>query len=407
MYAQTMVIYSTVSMNVFQKIIKTINTSADDPLQSQHHYLAYSAGCLVISFVCIITTSLNFYHGYVAMGISTAILMVGFAVTAFLLWKHIYDLAIIIVALLLAFIFTWYAVTGGNFGFAIIWILLVPLIAMTTLGLKIGTLLSLYFQLLLFALFLTPLKQHMAAYYTEIFMERFPFVYLIGFIVSFILQYQLHASRIRLLAHEEELQQAVIEERNRVSEISLQTILSISNAVDAKDRYTQQHSRRVAQYSGMIAEKLGWDEKQVEQIKQIALLHDIGKISISDHILNKPGELSEDEYAAMRTHTEEGSRILKDLTLLPNVAYGARYHHEHYDGSGYPEHLKKDEIPIEGRIIAIADAFDAMNSNRVYRTHLPKETILDELKAHSGTQFDPRLIELFLPVAESIMESED
>lgn len=202
------------------------------------------------------------------------------------------------------------------------------------------------------------------------------------------------------------LEASVLEERNRVSTISLQTILSISNAVDAKDKYTREHSQRVAEYSKVIAEKLNWDESRTKDLYQIALFHDIGKIGVPDSILNSTSKLTDEEYELMKSHTTIGGEILKDLTILKNVDLGAKYHHERYDGKGYPTGLKGEEIPIEARIIAVADAFDAMNSTRVYRKRLTKETIIKELIDGKGKQFDPNLIDVFLPYAQELVDKE-
>jgi len=391
-------------MNKIKKIFQTINTPSEDPTLKKYMPITFILGFCVCAAVSFILTIMNFIHDYTSMGICTSILTVGFITTILFVCFRKFSVAISLSAILVSIIFTIFAVTGGNFGFAIIWILLVPLVTMNAFGIKIGSIVSLYFQILLIVMFYTPLKQNFEGFYTKIFMERFPFAYTVGFCCAFILQYQLHASRIQLLNHEKELQDAVIAERQRVSDISMQTILSISNAVDAKDKYTQQHSIRVAQYSVMIASKLGWSDEKIEQIRQIALLHDISKISITDSILNKTENLTDKEYEIMKTHTIEGNRILKDLTLLPHVNLGAKYHHERYDGKGYPDNLKADEIPIEGRIICIADSFDAMNSNRVYRKHLSKEEILTELQNNRGSQFDPELLDLFLPIAKDILE---
>lgn len=394
-------------MGFWKKVIETINTPAEDATIKKLLPIMYTAVFSVLAMVSAILTILNFLHAYIMMGISTSVLFVGFVIAVILVLCKKRTASVWLVTGLLCFIFTMYAVTGGNYGFAITWILLIPLLTMGVFGIKIGFFTSLYFQLLLFALFFTPLKVYVEQYYTAIFMERFPFVYLAGFCSSVALMYQLQTSRLRLLNHEQELITAVENERKRVSEITFQTILSISNAVDAKDEYTQQHSRRVAAYSAKIAEKLGWEQERIDQIRNIALLHDIGKISIRDGILNKPGKLTEDEYSVMKTHTEQGSKILKDLAILPHVTYGTKYHHERYDGKGYPDNLKEDEIPIEGRIIGLADAFDAMNSNRVYRHQLTAGKILEELKVNSGTQFDPELVEIFLPIAREILLNED
>lgn len=222
-------------------------------------------------------------------------------------------------------------------------------------------------------------------------------------IMAMIINRQIYASAVKDYRNHELLTASVIEERNRVSAISMQTILSISNAVDAKDSYTQEHSKRVSEYSVIIAKNLGFDDKRCEAIRQIALLHDIGKIAVSDSILNKPAKLTDDEYEIMKNHTTAGGQILKDLTIIENVSLGAMHHHERYDGNGYPKGLAGKDIPIEARIIAVADAFDAMNSNRIYRNSLTKEKILSELENGRGKQFDPEIVDLFMDDAIRIL----
>lgn len=202
------------------------------------------------------------------------------------------------------------------------------------------------------------------------------------------------------------LEASVLKERNRVSAISLQTIMSISNAVDAKDKYTKEHSQRVAEYSKNIALRLGFEDQKAQELYRIALLHDIGKIGVPDSILNCTGELSKEQFEQMKMHTIIGGDILKDLTILKNVDLGAKYHHERYDGTGYPSGLKGEDIPLEARIIAVADAFDAMNSNRVYRKKLSKEMIIEELINGKEKQFDPAIIDVFLPYAEEILKKD-
>ena len=179
-----------------------------------------------------------------------------------------------------------------------------------------------------------------------------------------------------------------------------ETILTIAQAVDAKDERTSQHSRRVADYAVMIARRLGYGERQCENLRQVALLHDIGKIGIPDRVLNKPGRLTDEEYAVMKTHVTRGAAILKDFTIIDNVAEGALYHHERYDGRGYARGLKGEEIPLNARIIGIADAFDAMTSNRVYRGCLGIEYAKKEIARGRGTQFDPKLADIMLSLIE-------
>ena len=174
-----------------------------------------------------------------------------------------------------------------------------------------------------------------------------------------------------------------------------------SSCVDMKDAYTNGHSARVAKYSRMFAKAMGKSDEEVEDIYNIALLHDIGKISIPDNILNKPGRLDDDEFAVMKTHATRGYDILKEITIAPDIALGAGYHHEKYNGTGYPQGLKGDEIPEIAQIIAVADAFDAMYSTRPYRKRLPLETVVEEIKRCTGTQFSPKVVDAFLKLVEA------
>lgn len=179
-----------------------------------------------------------------------------------------------------------------------------------------------------------------------------------------------------------------------------ETILTIAKTVDAKDENTSQHSVRVSEYSVLIAKKLGYSDEACEELRKIAMLHDIGKIGIPDKVLNKPAKLSDEEYEMMKSHVTRGAEILKNFTLIDHVADGALYHHERWDGRGYIHGLKGEEIPLNARIIGIADAFDAMTANRVYRKKLDFEYVLAELKKGRGTQFDPRLVDIMLELIE-------
>ncbi|MBR5336518.1 MAG: HD domain-containing protein [Lachnospiraceae bacterium] len=180
-----------------------------------------------------------------------------------------------------------------------------------------------------------------------------------------------------------------------------ETVMAIANAVDAKDVRTHQHSMRVAEYSVLIAEEMncftGFQRNnKLANLKKAAQMHDIGKIGIPDSVLNKVGRLTDEEYAKMKSHVTGGAEILKDFTLVEHVVDGTRYHHERYDGKGYPDGLVGDEIPLYGRIISVADAFDAMTSNRVYRNHMDTEYVMNELRRGRGTQFDPEALDAFL-----------
>ena len=184
-----------------------------------------------------------------------------------------------------------------------------------------------------------------------------------------------------------------------------ETVMAIANAVDAKDVLTHQHSMRVAEYSVLIAQEMNcfkwWQRsRMLSSLRKAAQMHDIGKIAIPDSVLNKVGRLTDEEYAQMKSHVVRGAEILKDFTLVEHVVDGTRYHHERYDGRGYPDGLKGEEIPLFGRIIGVADAFDAMTSNRVYRNHMDTDYVMNEMKRGRGTQFDPEALDAFLRLAD-------
>ena len=182
--------------------------------------------------------------------------------------------------------------------------------------------------------------------------------------------------------------------------IIIQSMKTFTNFIDAKDKYTRGHSIRVGFYTKKIAERMDFDEDELDNIYYIALLHDVGKINISDAILNKPGKLDDEERDIIKTHTTNGAQILKDFSSVPHIVEGARYHHERYDGKGYPEGLSGEQIPLVARIIGVADAFDAMNSDRCYRKAYPMEKIVKELKEGAGKQFDPEVVKVMLELIE-------
>ena len=178
------------------------------------------------------------------------------------------------------------------------------------------------------------------------------------------------------------------EAQEREAALFEETTEALANAIDAKDKYTSGHSKRVAVLSRKIAEKAGLSEEECEQIYFSGLLHDIGKIGVRDDVINKPGKLTEEEFENIKQHPVLGYQILSSIRQSPYLSDGAHYHHEHYDGTGYPEGLKGEQIPVTARIIALADAYDAMTSSRSYRDALDKEKVRNEILNGMGTQFD-------------------
>ncbi len=171
-----------------------------------------------------------------------------------------------------------------------------------------------------------------------------------------------------------------------------EALVTIAGTIDAKDQYTKGHSLRVATYSMEIARRLNKDKDFQEKIYYIGLLHDIGKIGVPDEVLNKKGRLTDEEFMQIKKHPAIGGAILKDFTSVKGIEDGARYHHERYDGRGYCKGLAGENIPLVARIIGVADSYDAMQSNRIYRPGLTEEVILNELKKNAGTQFDPNIV---------------
>ena len=175
-------------------------------------------------------------------------------------------------------------------------------------------------------------------------------------------------------------------------------VQSLAAAIDMKDMYTKGHSQRVAEYARRIAQKAGLSWEEQEQIYMTGLMHDVGKIGIPGNVLNKPGPLTDEEFDLIKTHTTMGASILENIEETPELASVARYHHERYDGTGYPEGLKGDEIPVFARIVAVADAYDAMSSTRSYRNMLSRDEIIEEISVNRGKQFDPEYADIMLSI---------
>ena len=207
-----------------------------------------------------------------------------------------------------------------------------------------------------------------------------------------------------------DLEHKVQEKTRQIEQISFETIATIASMIEAKDSYTKGHSVRVSEYSARLAKELGWSEDKIGNLRYVALLHDIGKVGIPDSVLNKPGKLNEIEFSVIKSHTSIGGDILNDIKTIAGVSLGAKYHHERYDGKGYPTGVAGEDIPEIARIICIADAYDAMNSKRIYRDNLSKDEIYSQLENGKGTQFDPKFTDLFLKLLDEdklVIEDED
>lgn len=196
------------------------------------------------------------------------------------------------------------------------------------------------------------------------------------------------------------LEKEVDRKTKEIRKLLVQSMNTLSNAVDAKDYYTNGHSIRVAEYSRLLAQRLGLSKDRQEEIYYAGLLHDIGKIRVPDSIIKKEGKLTDEEYEYIKLHPVSGYHILKEISASSDIAIGAKYHHERYDGKGYPNGLEGENIPEIARILSVADAYDAMSSNRCYRKALPQDVVRAEIVKGRGTQFDPYIADIMLDIID-------
>jgi putative nucleotidyltransferase with HDIG domain len=192
---------------------------------------------------------------------------------------------------------------------------------------------------------------------------------------------------------------------NDLEEAQFDAIKALAEALETKDAYTRDHSDRAVRHAMAVAEKLGLSDPEKNRLKYAAILHDIGKIGVPEHILNKPAKLTEEEYEIIKSHPEKGAEIIKHIKSLSEIVPLVLYHHQRYDGKGYPTKLSGKDIPIESRIVSVLDAYDAMTSDRVYRNSMGREFAVEELKRSAGIQFDPQVVQAFLEVIKEADES--
>lgn len=193
----------------------------------------------------------------------------------------------------------------------------------------------------------------------------------------------------------------------QLRELLYTTIRAISDALDEKDTYTHGHSRRVTLYALIIGRSMNLDRATLEKLQLAGLLHDIGKIGTPERILNKPGGLTHEEFNVIKDHPGKGKEILNNIKQLKDISLWLRHHHEKYDGTGYPDGLKGEEIPLPSRILAVADTYDAMTSDRSYRKGLPHDTAVAEIRRCASTQFDPMVVEIFLKKENFFRDAKD
>ncbi|MBR2208182.1 MAG: response regulator [Synergistaceae bacterium] len=209
---------------------------------------------------------------------------------------------------------------------------------------------------------------------------------------------------IDLVRLQKNLENEVAKKTEENYKLFIHVVWALAAAIDAKDIYTNGHSARVAKYAKEIARRYGYNEKQQNDIYVMGLLHDVGKIGVPDAIIKKSDGLTDEEYELIKKHPVIGARILESIKEMPTLAYGARWHHEKYSGGGYPDGLIGGEIPEQARLIAVADAYDAMASRRSYRDVLPQDVVRKEIEKGKGTQFDPVFADIMLEMIDEDKE---
>ena len=209
---------------------------------------------------------------------------------------------------------------------------------------------------------------------------------------------------IDLVRLQRDLATEVARKTQAIERLSLHIVETLAEAIDAKDTYTHGHSKRVAEYSVKIAQRYGYDEEKCHDLYMMGLLHDVGKIGVPDAVINKPGRLTDEEFAVIKTHPPKGASILGNIEEMPALATGARWHHERYDGRGYPDALQAENIPEAARIIAVADAYDAMTSCRSYRGVMEQEKVRREIENGREKQFDPVFADIMLELMDEDTE---
>ena len=392
---------------MFKKIKETLamlNRSIYTGERLEQNLRALTAVSIVTAALGLILTVYNLFSGEKIMllaSINTLLGGLGCWYCAAILKNR--EAAAVIPTTFCAIVFTIYTVFGLGQGTAMLWSILMPIGMCYFVSVKYGIILSTYYSLLFLVVFYTPLRARMAQHYSEAFMLRFPLLFLTLTLFTAIAMIQYHRVSLLELDYQEALNREVEKQTrvandraNRLETLSREIVETLAVTIDAKDRYTNGHSFRVSRYSMALAKKLGWGDEEIKTLGREGLLHDIGKIGVPDAVLNKPGRLTDEEFTVIKSHTLVGDKILAQSGSLTDAAQVARHHHERYDGRGYPDGLKGENIPLHARLVAIADAYDAMRSDRIYRKGLPADVIRGEMIRGRGTQFDPKLLDEFL-----------
>lgn len=313
-------------------------------------------------------------------------------------YKDVYKVCRVVVVIFLILAVP-ISITGSNDGFTLLWYFLLPFITLVLLGMSFGLPVCIGFGMYVTAMFWTPLNIFLKYGHTNEYLFFYPIFYWLFFLLVFAMDIFYKLYQINQIDNEKNLEIEVNEAVSGNKKLMIDAVTTITKMLDEKDAYTQKHSNRVAKYSKLMAQKMGADrfsQEDIDNLYRTALLHDIGKIAIPDAILNKPAKLTNEEYDVMKKHTIWGGEILSGMEFLPQADMGALYHHERYDGKGYPYGIKSEDLPLMIRVISAADALDAMSSNRCYRKQCDRDYIIEEFRKGSGKQFDAEVANIVI-----------
>ena len=371
-----------------------------------------SATMFVLGLIMAITTHIEGNHAMVIVSLTYGpLFLISFIITLITQKPYFFLVLGYVMSFIMELVFLY---TGGQEGFGIFWMCIITLFTFFANQKRVFYIVNSAYILFVILGFWTPLS-HFCYDFSDTMRVRFPLLYMIEFIFAIIIKTRM--SKVEnnrnllfdnLIELQNSLQQQVEErtkelkeEKNNSEKLLIELTQALATTIDAKDKYTSGHSRRVAEYSKMLAAALGKNEKEIQEIYLFALLHDIGKIGIPDWIINKQDKLTDEEYAEIKKHPQIGYEILKSISILPNLKNGVRWHHERIDGKGYPDGLSEEAIPEYAKIITIADAYDAMTSHRSYRDSLPQDVVYSEIKNHIGSQFDEKIAEKMLEIIKA------
>lgn len=364
--------------------------------------------CLVVAFVACFTFTVNLKsEHFIIAGVCFFLIVSGLVFFFVLMQWNAIKFVLNFYTILFVLCYSLCFVKGYNNGFAGLWIIIFPFLPILVGGAIHSLIIGCYFLFFVIVCLWTPVRNCIFPYTAE-FCSLFPVLFASSFIFSLYINFRIQKENIAQedlvklkQKHIEELAFTVEKEKEFNLHLSFKMINSMTKALDSRDEYTKDHSMRVAELSRITALKMGCSKDFAKSVYRAGLVHDIGKIGIRDSILYKKTAFDSAEYAAIKKHPEIGYNILKESIDDQIVLDGVLHHHERFNGGGYPNGLCGENIPLVARILCVTDSFDAMDSNRVYRSAMNEQNILDELKKFKGNQFDPEILDAFIEMLQT------